>query len=85
MQQKGQRWRNRWQRIAWSVEVCSNFVWIIWYSYKFDEIFDFRLITKLPIFDMGAKKLPDIEMVEKSLNQLKEEYVIFPHFTYIKN
>lgn len=33
----------------------------------------FRLITKLPIFDMNAKKLSDIEMVEKSLNQLKEE------------
>lgn len=36
-----------------------------------------RLITKLPIFDMNAKKLSDIEMVEKSLNQLKEEYVRF--------
>lgn len=39
------------------------------------KILIFRLITKLPIFDLNAKKLSDIEMVEKSLNQLKEEYV----------
>lgn len=39
-------------------------------------IFTFRLITKLPIFDLNSKKLTDIELVEKSLNQLKEEYVI---------
>lgn len=31
-----------------------------------------RLITKLPIFDLNSKKLSDIEVVEKSLNQLKE-------------
>lgn len=39
-----------------------------------------RLITKLPIFDLNAKKLTDIEMVEKSLNQLKEEYVYLFRF-----
>lgn len=42
-----------------------------------------RLITKLPIFDMNAKKLSDIELVEKSLNQLKEEYVTLNLFSII--
>lgn len=43
---------------------------------------DFRIITKLPLFDFNAKKLSDIEMnVEKSLNQLKEEYVT--HFDHV--
>lgn len=38
----------------------------------FFKIAIYRLITKLPIFEMNAKKLTDIE-IEKSLNQLKEE------------
>lgn len=31
---------------------------------------------------MNAKKLSDIELVEKSLNQLKEEYVEWNHYIF---
>lgn len=35
-------------------------------------LFVCRIFTKLPLFEMNAKKLSEIENVEKTLNQLKE-------------